>query len=149
MGNSDIDPIVYEMAKDCVAARLRSLSRLVSGIYADAIRPHGLTISQINILVVIGLLKGTRPKDICSILQLDTSTLSRNISRMVERGWIKSEPDADGRAHVLEITAKGRSLLKRAYPDWRIAQDKAKALLGNDEADGIVSIANQVVMGGK
>ena len=40
------------IAKTCIAVRLRSLNRVVTNIYDAALRPLGLKISQLNILVV-------------------------------------------------------------------------------------------------
>ena len=45
--NSSIDVI----ARTCVAARMRLLNRVVTNFYDDALRPLGLKISQLNILI--------------------------------------------------------------------------------------------------
>lgn len=42
----------------------------------------------------------------------DVSTVSRQVSTLVEHGLVVREPDpADGRAHVLAVTAEGTALL--------------------------------------
>ncbi len=138
---------IEEIAENCVAARLRSLNRMVSGIYDVSIRPLGLTISQLNILVVTGKLGTAKPKDICSILQLGPSTLSRNVDKLVSNGWIDIQPGEDGRAHVLKLSIRGSETIGRAYPAWKKAQEKAHALLGEEQAESIVAIANQVAFG--
>ncbi len=76
--NSSIDVI----ARTCVAARMRLLNRVVTNFYDDALRPLGLKISQLNILIATAKLGEARPAEVCEILQLDTSTLSRNVERM-------------------------------------------------------------------
>jgi hypothetical protein len=83
---STIDTI----AKTCVAVRLRLLNRVVTGYYDVALRPLGLKVSQLNILVVTAKLGLARPAQVCEILQLDASTLSRNIKPLHYRhmvGW--------------------------------------------------------------
>ena len=39
------------IASECLAVRVRLLNRAVTGIYDDALRPLGMTVSQLNVLV--------------------------------------------------------------------------------------------------
>jgi hypothetical protein len=76
------------IAKNCIAVRLRLLNRVVTSLYDDALRSLGLKVSQLNILVVTAKLGLARPAQVCDIVQLDTSTLSRNVERMRRMiGW--------------------------------------------------------------
>src|SRR5262249_29663577 len=50
-----------------------------------------LRASQLNILTVTGKLGLARPARVCEILQLDTSTLSRNVERMRAQGWLSAD----------------------------------------------------------
>lgn len=122
------------IAGECIAVRLRMLNRAVTNLYDDALRPLGLKVSQMNILVAAGKLGAARPAEVCDQLKLDVSTLSRNVERMKARGWLEVIPDEDGRAQPFRLTAKGRRLLEKAAPSWRKAQRQAKRILG----DGIV-----------
>jgi DNA-binding MarR family transcriptional regulator len=83
-----------------------------------------------NILVVVHKLGRARPAEVCRILKLDVSTLSRNVERMRAKGWLEILGDDDGRAHPFQLTAKGRNLLRRAYPAWKKAQARSAAVLG-------------------
>ena len=38
-----------------------------------------------------------RPAQVCEILQLDTSTLSRNVKPLQAHGWLEVVPDEDAR----------------------------------------------------
>ncbi len=129
------------IARDCLVVRLRMLNRVVTNIYDDALRPLGVRASQLNILVVAAKLGLARPADVCQRLQLDTSTLSRNVERMRARGWLEVVDDDDGRAQPFRLTAKGRKLLERALPAWEEAQEKVKKLIG---ADAVASIDEAV-----
>ncbi len=125
------------IARECLAVRLRMLNRVVTNIYDDALRPIGLKASQLNILVVAAKLGLARPADVCQRLQLNTSTLSRNVERMRARGWLEVVDDDDGRAQPFRLTAEGRRLLERALPAWKKAQEKVKQLIG---AEAVASI---------
>ena len=127
-GSSTIDTI----AKTCIAVRLRLLNRVVTNFYDDALRPLGLKVSQLNILVVTAKLGLARPAQVCEILHLDTSTLSRNVERMRAHGWLEVVPDEDARAQPFRLTARGERLIERAVPAWEEAQRQATVLLGSE-----------------
>lgn len=127
-------PTIDTIAGECIAVRMRMLNRVVTNIYDDALRPLGLKVSQMNILVAAAKMGTARPAEVCERLHLDVSTLSRNVERMKARGWLEVIPDEDGRAQPFRLTAQGRKLLEKAAPAWKQAQRKASNLLG----DGIV-----------
>lgn len=87
--------VVERMACECLAARVRILNRAITGLYDDALRPFGVKISQMNILVVAAKLGVARPGRICEILHMDASTLSRNAERMLAQGWLEVLPGVD------------------------------------------------------
>jgi DNA-binding MarR family transcriptional regulator len=120
------------IAKTCIAVRLRLLNRVVTNFYDDALRPLGLKISQLNILTVTAKLGLARPTQICEILQLDTSTLSRNVERMRAHGWLEVVAEEDARAQPFRLSVKGKRLIEEAVPAWEQAQRQAAELLGDE-----------------
>jgi DNA-binding MarR family transcriptional regulator len=120
------------MARTCIAVRLRLLNRVVTNLYDDALRPLGLKVSQLNLLVVTARLGLAQPAKVCELLQLDASTLSRNVERMRAKGWLEVVPGEDARTQPFRLTAQGKRLLERAVPAWEKAQGKAAELLGED-----------------
>ena len=118
------------IAEECVAVRLRLLTRAVTRIYNKALRPHGLTVSQMNILVAVSCLGEAKQQAVCHALHLDKSSLSRDLERMRARGWLDTLAGDDGRTSRLKLTSAGRVLLKKATPAWQQAQQEATALLG-------------------
>ena len=137
MSTAQIDTI----ARECIAVRVRMLNRVITGIYDEALRPLGLKASQMNILVVASKLGVARPARVCEILQLDTSTLSRNVERMIANDWLEVVPEEDGRSQPVRITKKGAALLEKVVPAWRQAQKKAGAVLGEQG----ISAVNQAL----
>src|ERR1700729_2737542 len=107
--NNRIDTI----SKTCIAVRLRLLNRVVTNFYDDALRPLGLKVSQLNILIVTARLGLARPAQVCDILQLDTSTLSRNVERMRAHGWLEVVLEEDARAQPFRLTPHGKRLIEK------------------------------------
>jgi DNA-binding MarR family transcriptional regulator len=120
------------IAKTCIAVRLRLLNRVITNFYDDALRPLGLKVSQLNTLIVAARLGLARPAQVCQILQLDTSTLSRNVERMRAHGWLEVVPEKDARAQPFRVTAQGKRLIEKAVPAWEEAQRQAAELLGDE-----------------
>ena len=126
------------IAEQCIAVRLRLLTRAVTKLYNDALRSFGITISQMNILVAVSHMgEAARQGDVCRALLLDKSTLSRDVERMHARGWLRMIPGEDRRSELLRITPAGERLLERTFPAWSRAQEQAKELLGEKDLAGL------------
>jgi len=124
--------LLSTMATDCLGFRIRRLNRVVSAYYDDGLRPYKAKLSQINLLIIVWRFENITPSELSKIAQIDTSTLSRNLERIIARGWIQSTPSADGRSYHLSVTTDGKKMLKKIYPAWKEAQKKTEKLLGNE-----------------
>ena len=129
MGQSTTN--IDTISKTCIAVRLRLLNRVITSFYDDALRPLGLKVSQLNILIVTARLGLARPAQVCEILQLDVSTLSRNVKPLEAHGWLEVVPEEDARAQPFRLTAQGKRLIEKAVPAWEKAQRQATELLGD------------------
>ena len=114
---------------ECFAGRVRILSRVATRIYDDALRPHGVRVSQMNVLAAVAARGPVPASQICRRLRLDKSTLSRDLDRLLERGWVRSTQGA-GRARDLDATDSGRALIRAVLPAWDVAQERARRVLG-------------------
>lgn len=139
--------MIDDVANECIAVRLRMLNRVVTNIYDMALRSLDLKVSQMNILVAVCKMGTARPVAICEHLQLDVSTLSRNVERMKARGWLEVVPDDDGRSQPIRLTEQGRCLLERAIPAWRDAQARARKVLGGTFVDELNHTMDRVSAG--
>ncbi|MGC1216221.1 MAG: MarR family winged helix-turn-helix transcriptional regulator [Phormidesmis sp.] len=110
--------IARQMSQECVARRLRQVNRTITRLYDEALRPHGITVNQLNILAVIISEKQIRPGQLGQALGMEKSTVSRTIDRMVRKNWLNISPGKDSRTQLLTVTAKGRKLLLSVTPIW-------------------------------
>jgi DNA-binding MarR family transcriptional regulator len=132
------------VARECLAVRVRLLNRAVTRIYDDALRPLGARVGQMNILVAAAAKGDAKPADLCRTLQMDKSTLSRDIDRLLAAGWLESVPGEDARTHTLRVTPKGLKLIRSAAPAWRKAQARTKELLGEAGVNAVSSAARKL-----
>jgi DNA-binding MarR family transcriptional regulator len=129
------------MARECVAVRVRLLNRLVTKVCDAGLRPFGVRVAQVNILVAVANDGPLPPNEVARRLVLDKSTLSRDAEKLIARGWLNAEDGEDGRSHTLSVTADGLALLERIHPVWAAAQKRIGGLLG---ADGVAAISGTV-----
>jgi len=116
----------------CVAGGVRKLNRMVSAIYDSALAGAGLKTSQFSVLVAVANRDKARPAELIKLLQMDESTLSRNVERMCARGWLRLERNEDRRSHLIEVTDKGRALIRKCIPAWQQAQEEVSQRIGAD-----------------
>ncbi len=128
----------------CVADKLRLLNRIITKIYDEALRPAGLTTSQMNILVVVAKYGEATPLQVGSWLHLEKSTLSRNLRRLQRNGWLTVLQSDKGRTHTLKLTSSGNRALGQGLPLWQSAQKEAAAILGNSGIRELMRIAGTV-----
>ena len=100
----------------------RRLERRLTRIYDDALRAHGLTGSQLALLVATQLSGKTTPAEVGRRLDLEKSTVSRNLARLASAGLVDV---SDG----LRITPRGAAAIVACHPAWRDAQRRAREAL--------------------
>ena len=127
----ELRSLAADIGRQCLARRVRLLSRKLTRIYDDALRPVGLTSSQFTILVAITANPGARAAELHRRLELEQSSFSRNTALMERRGWIEKQPAEGDRGQELLLTKTGKVLLTDALPLWRSAQREAKRTLGS------------------
>ncbi len=135
------------IAGECLAGRARLISRAVSSIYEDALRPHGITTAQMGILAAVTSLGRPRSSDVARVLCLEKSTLSRNLDRMIDHGWLEIVSGDDARSQLLQATSKGARLVEKVAPAWQTAQRKARTLLGEQGAATLQRVGDKLMAG--
>jgi DNA-binding MarR family transcriptional regulator len=138
--------VIIEMAQTCVLMRTRLISRVITTIHDEELRPFGIKSSQFVLLVVIFEIEPATRAEIGRYHHQDRSTLTRNLKIIISEGWAEEiQNEAGGRARPIVLTKAGTNLLRNAAPAWRVAQVQAKALLGRDGVIAVTDIANGIM----
>ena len=114
----------------CVCSTLRMVSRAVTQLYDDMLRPSGLRVTQFSILGAIARLDEANLRQLEHLLAIDQTTLTRSLNLLERDRVIERVPHADGRVKAMTLTSKGRKALQAARPLWARAQDKVLRELG-------------------
>jgi DNA-binding MarR family transcriptional regulator len=115
----------------CTCALLRRLNRRVTAIYDRALAPLGLRVTQYSLLSSLRRAPRMTLTELASLLDMDRTTLTRNLKPLIDAGWVDVHTDAtDTRARRAQLTAAGAAHLDVARPLWRRAQDEVNDTLG-------------------
>lgn len=114
----------------CVCNTLRMVTRAVTQLYDDVLRPSGLRVTQFSILATIARRGDANLKQLEEALAIDQTTLTRGVNVLERDGVIERAPHPDGRIKSMRLTAKGRRALRSARPLWAQAQRKVLRELG-------------------
>ncbi|MCR9127205.1 MAG: MarR family winged helix-turn-helix transcriptional regulator [Rhodobacteraceae bacterium] len=119
-----------ETSPACICARLRRAARAATQDYDAALAPLGVNVAQYSLLRHIQRAAPVNLTDLAALMQLDASTLGRNLRVLDKNGWTRAATGRDRRARHVALTDTGRDVLNRAAPLWRAAQDATAARLG-------------------
>ncbi|MCB1760028.1 MAG: winged helix-turn-helix transcriptional regulator [Gammaproteobacteria bacterium] len=109
---------------------VRRTSRLLGVIYDAEFAPLGLKSTQFSLLVALSLMDGAGIQSLATAMQMDRTTLTRNLRPLQSREWVAVGVGDDRRSKALHLTPKGRALLTAAMPAWERAQQRVERVLG-------------------
>ena len=141
--SASITDIAEVTAGSCVATRVRQLSRIVTRVYDDAMRPLGITASQYTLLAQLAARDAITAVEIGHELDIEKSTLSRNLKRLLALGHINMDPPAGRRGRGLHLTTKGQNVLRDAFPVWQDAQKRTIGCMGADSRSVLDTLLHQ------
>jgi DNA-binding MarR family transcriptional regulator len=130
----------------CLCTGLRQAALAATKFYDDALRPTGLKITMFRLLRRIGEADAPTMTQLADIVQLDRSTLGRNLRVLERLGLVQLSDGEDERTKTIELTTGGLRKLEAALPLWASAQRRMKKRLG-DHQGMIVEIAAKLQRG--
>jgi len=133
------------LPRGCTNLKLRQAARLASRHYEGFLREAGLKITQYSLLSHVVSLGPRRAGELAAAMQLDASTLTRNLQPLVDAGWVQVRAGADGRSRIVEATAAGAALRGQAQRAWKRAQLALNARLGNERVVALHRLLDECI----
>jgi DNA-binding MarR family transcriptional regulator len=125
------------MAAECLCFRARRVSRVLTRVYDEELRPLGIQATQLTLLNAIALSgeAGARMNWLAELQAMDGTTLSRNLRPLERAGLIViGRLAADRRVRVVELMPEGQRLIQEAHPHWQRAHERIVSFLGPEAA---------------
>jgi DNA-binding MarR family transcriptional regulator len=126
----DIADLAQTLLDTCLCHNVRMASRVVSRTYDEALRSTGLRATQIAVLAAVGARGALSIKSLADSLEMERTTLTRNLRPLEEQGLVAIAPEARHRSRMLTLTSDGRAALLQALPLWEKAQQSSMEQLG-------------------
>lgn len=134
----------------CTNLKLRQLGRMVTRHYDHYLATVGLKNTQYALLSMVVKLGPVRPSDLAQRMQMDASTLTRNLQPMVANGWVTIGQGEDARSRLIAATREGQEMRANGQRAWKEAQSELNGLLGEERVyalhellDSSISTLNQ------
>jgi DNA-binding MarR family transcriptional regulator len=86
--------------------------------------------------------EGTTMSWLARILNMDRTTLSRNVKLLAQRKLINIEEGKDRREQLISINKSGRDILEKAIPLWKEAQQAVTNELGEQRLQSLMADLN-------
>lgn len=106
----------------CTNLKLRQLTRMVTRHYDRYVAESGLKNTQYALLSRVVRLGPVRPSDLAKDMQMDASTLTRNMQPLVGQGWLSIGAGGDARSRLVDVTEAGRIKQAEGQCAWKEAQ---------------------------
>lgn len=129
--------------KGCTNLQLRQLTRRVSQRYDVAMAQVGLKTTQYSLLSHVVKLGPIRPADLAQAMQMEPSTLTRNLKPLIDAGWVELAAGVDGRSRLVCATADGREKRSQAQRHWKQAQEQLNQTLGLERVHALHALIQE------
>jgi DNA-binding MarR family transcriptional regulator len=133
-----------EECRDCVCLALRTAARRITQGYDTALAGTGLRVTQFSLLVMVYHLGAPTMKAVARMLNSDPTTITRNVQVLSRRRLLTLSPGQDLRERKATLTKRGETILLRALPNWRKAQNDVVASLNRTELTRLRGLLDQV-----
>jgi DNA-binding MarR family transcriptional regulator len=108
---------------------LTQISNHLSDVFSESLSEFDISIPMYRVLVVLQDGQSRMLNQIAQTLEVEQSTLSRQITTMVKLGLVsRARPDENGRIVQIEITAHGKHVVTKMVP---VAQGLETLALGD------------------
>src|ERR671930_787660 len=130
---------------NCACFNLRKVTRAVTQLYDEMLRPAGLRATQFSLLVAVRMAGPVGVTHLAEITVMDRTTLTRNLELLQKQGLIEVAAGADRRSRIVTITAQGKAAIAEALPFWKKAQLHVVNSLGQERwADMLMDLGELV-----
>jgi DNA-binding MarR family transcriptional regulator len=112
---------------------------------AQGLRDYGLRVPEWRALAALYSREKCAMSELAELATIDRTTLTRTVDRMADAGWLARRADeADARVTRLALTAAGRRMFERVWPDVQRLNDLALAGLSATQIESLRRILGQM-----
>lgn len=123
----------------CICFNVRRTDRVLTQFYDEVLAPSGLSAPQFGLLSTIAQVAPVTINHLAEMMNMDRTTLTRNLDLLVKQGLVQNEEGEDRRMRLVLLTEEGEQALERAWPLWEEAQARIERALGGERFDALLN----------
>jgi DNA-binding MarR family transcriptional regulator len=128
----------------CACVNVRRAARAITRIYDKALEPSNLKVTQYSMLANIMHSGPINLSNLAQVLNLDRTTLVRNLKSMEASGFTENVATSDPRERLIALSASGRQAVEAALPYWRAAQKQMRDAFGRERLEQLAALAESL-----
>jgi len=118
--------------RECISGKMMRLNRLTANVFRKHLSPFNITDSQLTLLFILSKKEKRNQKEISDIAKLEKSSLNRNLTRLIEKGFVTKKEFP-----LLQLTLSGKVFVNDIIPEWGKAMNEIKELISEEGLNGI------------
>lgn len=135
--NKNIDP---RELKRCAYTNIRRVDRQVARFYDKMLAPAGVSAAQFTLLAtLVAVAPPVTINRLAKVLVMDRTTLTRNLSLLNRRRFIRYQEGTDRRTRVIFLTREGEEAFNATLPLWQQGQSKIERDFGNERFESLLA----------
>ncbi len=123
---------------------LRRAANAVTDYYDAVLKDLGVSVSQFSLLLNLARMETANTSELAERVNLDRSTLVRNLKPLLERGLILDFAREDARSHKFAVSETGQALLEKGIPQWEHAQETVKDYLSPEDTETLLRLLRKL-----
>ncbi len=128
----------------CYCMNLRRAANAVTDYYDAVLKDLGVSVSQFSLLLNLARMETANTSELAERVNLDRSTLVRNLKPLLERGLILDFAIEGARSHKFAVSETGQALLEKGIPQWEHAQETVKDYLSPEDTETLLRLLRKL-----
>lgn len=129
---------------DCYGIALCRAENALTAFYDEKLKSTGITVKQYCLLENLYQMEEANTGELAERVNLERSTLTRNIQILVTRGWIFDKAESGRRAHQYALTEAGIVIMEKASKIWDEVQNEVETLIGKDNVEVFMDVLYRI-----
>ena len=134
----------------CYCMNLRQAGNVVTNSQdaglkrSRVLKDLGVSVSQFSLLLNLARMETANTSELAERVNLDRSTLVRNLKPLLERGLILDFAREGARSHKFAVSETGQALLEKGIPQWEHAQETVKDYLSPEDTETLLRLLRKL-----
>jgi DNA-binding MarR family transcriptional regulator len=136
-------PTKPNINRKCINFKSKQFARALTRLYDAELAKAGLKATQFSLLSIIFNRGPISPSKLALRMELDRSTMTRNLQPLIKAGFITLEISTNGRDKVIALSKAGQEKFIEADIHWNAAQQNVSELIGTERVNALYMLIDE------